>query len=106
MARGGAWRSLLDRKLLLLCLFYFLNTTVTYGIFLWLPRMLEESLGRRSFVLVMIPFAFALVAMILIGRHSDKTGGAQAARRRVRALGRDRSRARGFLRGPTPRCWC
>jgi len=74
VAHGGSWRSLLDRKLLLLCLFYFLNTTVTYGIFLWLPRMLEESLGRRSFVLVMIPFAFALVAMVLIGRHSDKTG--------------------------------
>jgi ACS family tartrate transporter-like MFS transporter len=74
VAHGGAFRSLLDPKLLLLCLFYFLNTTVTYGIFLWLPRMLEESLGRRSFVLVMIPFAFALVAMVLIGRHSDKTG--------------------------------
>ena len=74
VAHGGSWRSLLDRKLLLLCLIYFLNTTVTYGIFLWLPRMLEESLGRRSFALVMIPFAFALVAMVLIGRHSDKTG--------------------------------
>jgi len=71
---GGSFASLLDRKLLLLCLFYFLNTTVTYGIFLWLPRMLEEALGRRSFVLVMIPFAFALPAMVLIGRHSDKTG--------------------------------
>ena len=74
VAHGGSWKALLDPKLLLLCLFYFLNTTVTYGIFLWLPRMLEESLGRRSFVLVMIPFAFALVAMILIGRHSDATG--------------------------------
>jgi len=74
VAHGGDWRSLLNRKLLLLCLFYFLNTTVTYGIFLWLPRMLEEALGRRSFVLVMIPFAFALIGMVLIGRHSDKTG--------------------------------
>jgi ACS family tartrate transporter-like MFS transporter len=74
VAHAGTWKSLLDRKLLLLCLIYFLNTTVTYGIFLWLPRMLEEALGRRSFVLVMIPFAFALVAMVLIGRHSDRTG--------------------------------
>ena len=74
VAHGGSFGSLLEPKLLLLCLFYFLNTTVTYGIFLWLPRMLEESLGHRSFVLVMIPFAFALVAMVLIGRHSDKTG--------------------------------
>ncbi len=71
---GAALRDLLNPKLILLCLFYFMNTTVTYGIFLWLPRMIEEALGRRSFVLVMIPFAFALVGMYLIGRHSDKTG--------------------------------
>jgi ACS family tartrate transporter-like MFS transporter len=71
---GGSWKSLLDPKLLLLCFIYFLNTTVTYGIFLWLPRMIEESLGHRSFVAVMIPFAFALVAMVLVGRHSDRTG--------------------------------
>jgi sugar phosphate permease len=74
VTHAGTWKSLLDRKLLLLCLIYFLNTTVTYGIFLWLPRMLEEALGRRDFLLVMIPFAFALVAMVLIGRHSDRTG--------------------------------
>ena len=36
--------------------------------------MLEESLGHRSFVAVMIPFAFALVAMVVVGRHSDRTG--------------------------------
>jgi ACS family tartrate transporter-like MFS transporter len=74
VAHGGSWKSLLDGKVALLCFVYFLNTTVTYGIFLWLPRMLEEALGRRSFALVMIPFAFALVAMVLIGRHSDQTG--------------------------------
>jgi ACS family tartrate transporter-like MFS transporter len=71
---GSSWRSLADPKLLLLCLVYFLNTTVTYGIFLWLPRMVEEALGHRSAVAVMIPFAFALVAMVLVGRHSDRTG--------------------------------
>ncbi len=71
---GASWRSLLDPKLLLVCLIYFLNTTVTYGIFLWLPQMIEETLGHRSFVAVMIPFAFALVAMLLVGRHSDRTG--------------------------------
>jgi ACS family tartrate transporter-like MFS transporter len=74
MAHGGSWSSLLDPKLLVLCCIYFLNTTVTYGIFLWLPRMLEEALGRRDFRLVMVPFAFALVAMVLVGRHSDRTG--------------------------------
>jgi ACS family tartrate transporter-like MFS transporter len=89
-SHGAGWASLLDPKLLLLCVIYFLNTSVTYGIFLWLPRMLEEALGRRSFLLVMIPFAFALVAMVLIGRHSDKTGerkGHVAACALVAALG-------------------
>jgi len=71
---GASWRSLLDARVLLLCLIYGLNTTVTYGIFLWLPRMIEDALGHRSFVAVMVPFAFALVAMVLVGRHSDRTG--------------------------------
>jgi ACS family tartrate transporter-like MFS transporter len=71
---GASWASLLDPKVLLVCLIYFLNTTVTYGLFLWLPQMIEEAFGGRRFVAVMIPFAFALVAMVLVSRHSDKTG--------------------------------
>ena len=71
---GASWRSLLDPKLMLVCLIYFLNTTVTYGLFLWLPQMVEEAFGGPKFVAVMIPFAFALVAMVLVGRHSDRTG--------------------------------
>ena len=71
-AHAASWSSLLDPRLLLLCLVYFLNTTVTYGIFLWLPRMVEEALGRRSSVAVMIPFAFALVAGgVLILRYRE-----------------------------------
>jgi ACS family tartrate transporter-like MFS transporter len=71
---GSSWTSLLDPKVMLICLIYFLNTTVTYGLFLWLPQMLEEAFKGRRFVAVMIPFAFALVAMVLVGRHSDRTG--------------------------------
>ena len=74
LRHGASWQSLLDPKVLLVCLIYFLNTTVTYGLFLWLPQMIEEAFGGRRFVAVMIPFAFALVAMVLVGRHSDKTG--------------------------------
>jgi ACS family tartrate transporter-like MFS transporter len=87
---AAGFKDLLNPKLLVLCLFYFFNTTVTYGIFLWLPRMLEEALGHRSFVHVMIPFAFALVGMYLIGRHSDATGerkGHVAASALLAALG-------------------
>lgn len=68
MASGRVW---------LLCAVYFLNTCVTYGIFLWLPKMLREASGTGGFGLsglTAIPFTAALVAMVLVGRHSDRTG--------------------------------
>lgn len=70
-------RSLRSGRVWLLCGVYFLNTIVTYGIFLWLPKMLTEAAGgRQSFglsLLTTLPFAAALVAMFLVGRHSDRT---------------------------------
>jgi MFS transporter, ACS family, tartrate transporter len=56
---------------------YFLNTVVTYGVFLWLPKILREAAGRggmRLSLLTAIPFVAALVGMVVIGRHSDRTG--------------------------------
>src|SRR5688572_24404306 len=41
LASGRVW---------VLCAVYFLNTTVTYGIFLWLPAMLREASGSSGFV--------------------------------------------------------
>jgi ACS family tartrate transporter-like MFS transporter len=55
---------------------YFLNTLVTYGVFLWLPRMLRElsgTTGWRLSALTAVPFIAALVGMVVIGRHSDRT---------------------------------
>ena len=55
----------------------FLNALVTYGIFLWLPRILKESSGLDDLPLsavTAIPFVAALAGMVLIGRHSDRTG--------------------------------
>jgi len=61
----------------LLCTIYFLNTLVTYGVFLWFPKMVTEAAGgRQSFglsLLTSLPFAAALVAMFYVGRHSDRT---------------------------------
>jgi ACS family tartrate transporter-like MFS transporter len=68
MASGRVW---------LLCAVYFMNTSVTYGIFLWLPKMLRQTSGTGGFALsamTAIPFTAALVAMVLVGRHSDRTG--------------------------------
>jgi MFS transporter, ACS family, tartrate transporter len=56
---------------------YFLNTIVTYGLFLWLPKILKDASGGDGFAIsamTAFPFAVALVAMVLIGRHSDRTG--------------------------------
>jgi ACS family tartrate transporter-like MFS transporter len=55
----------------------FMHSLVTYGIFLWLPKMLQDVSGTRGFALSTItalPFAAALVAMVIVGRHSDRTG--------------------------------
>jgi MFS transporter, ACS family, tartrate transporter len=56
---------------------YFLNTIVTYGLFLWLPKIMRDASDAGSFavsVMTAFPFVIALVAMVLIGRHSDRTG--------------------------------
>ena len=74
---GSGIRHLLSGKVLLLCLIYFLNTMATYGIFLFLPKILREASGFGGFKLsaiTAIPFVVALVGMVLIGRHSDRTG--------------------------------
>jgi len=73
----GALQPLSNPKVWVLCLVYFLNSTVTYGLFLWLPQMLEESTGLKGFKLGLvssIPFMAAIVGMVVIGTHSDRTG--------------------------------
>jgi ACS family tartrate transporter-like MFS transporter len=63
-------------KVWLLSTIYFTNTLVTYGVFLWLPKILRDLSGTggwRLTVMTSIPFVAALIGMILIGRHSDRT---------------------------------
>jgi MFS transporter, ACS family, tartrate transporter len=71
---GASFRS---ARVWLLSFAYFLNTSVTYSVFLWLPKILEDASGLhgvRLGLLTAIPFVFTLVAMIIVGRHSDRTG--------------------------------
>jgi MFS transporter, ACS family, tartrate transporter len=78
VARGhrSALASLRSGKVWLLCAIYFMNTLVTYGVFLWLPRILKEAAGPGVSVgmLTALPFVVALAGMVLVGRHSDRTG--------------------------------
>ncbi len=68
---------LMNGQLWLLCGVFFLNSIVNYGIFLWLPKLLEDVTGAEGFTLsaiTSIPFIAALGAMVLVGKHSDRTG--------------------------------
>ena len=69
--------SLASPRLWLLCSVFFLNTVVNYGMFLWLPRLLQDVTGARGYTLsalTAVPFVASLGAMVLVGRHSDRTG--------------------------------
>jgi ACS family tartrate transporter-like MFS transporter len=72
---ANVFGSLKSGRVWLLTIVYLLNTSVTYGIFLWLPRMLQDTAGPGVSVSLYtaIPFVAALFGMVLIGRHSDKT---------------------------------
>jgi MFS family permease len=71
---GASFRS---ARVWLLSFAYFLNTSVTYSVFLWLPKILEDASGLHGIrlgLLTTIPFVFTLAAMVIVGRHSDRTG--------------------------------
>jgi ACS family tartrate transporter-like MFS transporter len=77
VGHGSVLASLRSGKLWLLCAIYFMNTLVTYGVFLWLPRILRDAskdTGVSVGWLTALPFVVALAGMVLVGRHSDMTG--------------------------------
>jgi MFS family permease len=59
-----------------LAVVYFTIPVTLYGIGFWLPQMLKTASGAGDFtvgLLSAIPYAAGAVAMILVGRHSDRT---------------------------------
>jgi MFS transporter, ACS family, tartrate transporter len=74
---GSELRNLLSGRVWVLSIAYFLNALVTYGLFLWLPTILRDASGfsgMRLSAITAVPFVAALIAMVLVGRHSDRTG--------------------------------
>ncbi|MDD2335224.1 MAG: MFS transporter [Geobacteraceae bacterium] len=60
-----------------LCFVYFSLCLGMYGLALWMPTMVQEISGGSSLVvgiLSAIPYLGAAVGMVLVGRHSDRTG--------------------------------
>lgn len=55
---------------------YFTIPVMLYGIGFWLPQMLETASGATAFgvgLLSAVPYAVGAVAMVAVGRHSDRT---------------------------------
>ena len=61
----------------LLCLLYFLMNVGGYGYEMWLPSIIKSFSGTSDAVvgwINAIPYVIAAVVMLLVGRHSDRTG--------------------------------
>ena len=60
-----------------LCFVYFALCLGMYGLTLWMPTMVQEISGGSSLavgILSAIPYLGAAIGMVLVGRHSDRTG--------------------------------
>jgi ACS family tartrate transporter-like MFS transporter len=71
------WPALRNGRTWLLALVYFTIPVTTYGIGFFLPQMLKTASGANNFrvgLLSVIPYATGAIAMVLVGRHSDRVG--------------------------------
>ncbi len=64
-------------KVWLLAMIYFAFIMGLYGVGFWLPQLIKNTGVKNLFdigLLTAIPYGFAAVVMVLMGRRSDKTG--------------------------------
>jgi ACS family tartrate transporter-like MFS transporter len=64
-------------RIWLLCFIYFLLTVGIYGYEMWLPSIIKEFSGLSYSIVGLInaiPYLIAVIVMLLIGYHSDRTG--------------------------------
>ena len=72
----SVWQALHQREVVMLLSVYFLAVNAYYGFTFWLPSILKES-GVSNLTVTsisVIPFSLGLIAMLLVGWDSDKTG--------------------------------
>ncbi|MEQ1765153.1 MAG: MFS transporter [Pyrinomonadaceae bacterium] len=66
-----------DRRVILLSLVYFCSVTSAYGFSFFLPTIIKELSGFSNLMVSLVailPYIGGLVAMILVGTSSDRTG--------------------------------
>ena len=64
-------------KVWLFCLLYFMLMINLYGVTLWLPQIIKQYLGLTNLqvgLISAVPYLVAAVGMVVIGRHSDRSG--------------------------------
>jgi MFS transporter, ACS family, tartrate transporter len=74
---GSFWAVLLSARIWMLSFVYFGVSTTMYGVTLWLPSVIRAFSGLSYFwtgVVAVLPFLVTVVAMVLVGMHSDRTG--------------------------------
>jgi MFS transporter, ACS family, tartrate transporter len=74
---GGVFAALTQVRVWMLLVVYLGVTTAAYGIGLWLPSLLRNVSGTSNLVvglLSAIPYLATVVAMVLVGISSDRTG--------------------------------
>jgi len=72
----SVWQAFGQREVVFLLSIYFLAVNAYYGFTFWLPSILKESgVSNLTVTLIsIIPFSLGLIAMLLVGWNSDKTG--------------------------------
>src|ERR1035441_352861 len=73
----GGFSARASGRILLLALVYFGLNTASYGISLWLPKLIRSLSVGSDFsigLLSAIPYIAAAVAMVVVGAHSDRSG--------------------------------
>jgi ACS family tartrate transporter-like MFS transporter len=76
-AGPGTFSALRIGRVWMLALVYFGLNTVSYGVSLWLPKLIQSLSGVSNLtigVLSAIPYVAAAMAMVAVGLHSDRSG--------------------------------
>jgi ACS family tartrate transporter-like MFS transporter len=77
VAGVGVFSAIRNVQIWMLAMVYFGINTVSYGISLWLPKLIHSLSGVAELTIGMlsaIPYVAAAIAMVVVGLHSDHSG--------------------------------